>query len=329
MDNAPGLPATIQTLPPEILAEIFVNFLPPHPEFPPLAGLLSPLLLCRICQQWRAIALSTPALWSAIRVATALEWSDEEEGRQFEVLTTWLARSRDCPLSLSLSGASHSHLMPDLLQAIWPHRERWEYLDVLINMQDIHLMQGDMPLLRHITFGPDGFYPRGIKPPPTLFERAPSLRSVVLGVNFLVDCLRLPWANLTHLEAQCLYEHECTDVLRDATNLVSCKLNVIQDELAEDAGSAVPVHLHLRDLVLCPKNPNVWLWEILDDLTLPALRRLQIAQPYTPLESLQGLLLRSQCTLEELRITGATMTEAVFREALPKVGTIVVEASVI
>ncbi|KAJ7756267.1 hypothetical protein B0H16DRAFT_1214680, partial [Mycena metata] len=91
----------IQTLPPEIMAEIFVNFLPPYPQFPPLAGLLSPLLLCRICQRWRAIALSTPALWRAIRLA---DESDEEavHGHQFEVMTTWLARSGRCPLSLSL-----------------------------------------------------------------------------------------------------------------------------------------------------------------------------------------------------------------------------------
>ncbi|KAJ7042867.1 hypothetical protein C8F04DRAFT_1075033 [Mycena alexandri] len=330
MDNSPGRLARVypvQTLPPEILAEIFVNFLPPYPEFPPLSGLLSPLLLCRICQQWRTIALSTPALWSSIRITAALGESNSQEVRKFEILTTWLARSRNCPLSLSLSGACHSQLMPDLLQAIQLHRERWEYLDVLIDMEDIYSMhwQDEMPLLRHITFGPDGFYPGATEPPPTLFEHAPLLTSVVLDVNFLTDCMRLPWGNLTHLEAQCFYEHECTDVLRDATKLVYCKLSVTPDDLDEDAGSAVPVHLHLRDLILRPKNHNVWQWEILDNLTLPALRTLQVAQPNTTLDSLQAFLLRSQCALEELRITGATTTESVFREALPKVGTIKLE----
>ncbi|KAJ7756264.1 hypothetical protein B0H16DRAFT_1539207 [Mycena metata] len=189
-------------------------------------------------------------------------------------------------------------------------------------------MQGEMPLLRHITLLPIGFDPRATKWPPAMFEHAPLLTSVVLGVSFMVDCMQLPWGNLTHLEARCFYEYECTDVLRAATNLVYCKLNVIQNPTSMAAAS-VPVHLHLRDFILCPEDHNnVWQWGLLDSLTLPALRTVQIPQRNIPLDSLRAFLLRSQCTLEELRITGATSTEAVFREVLPAVGTIVVEPSV-
>ncbi|KAJ7756268.1 hypothetical protein B0H16DRAFT_1539209 [Mycena metata] len=186
-------------------------------------------------------------------------------------------------------------------------------------------MQGEMPLLRHLTLSYNGFYHRATKGPPAILEHAPLLTSVVLGASFMVDCMQLPWGNLTYLEARCFFEYECTYVLRAATNLVYCKLNIIQNQTSMVAAS-VPVHLHLRNFILCPEDHNnVWQWGLFDSLTLPALRTLQIPQPNTPLDSLRAFLLRSQCTLEELRITGATSTEAVFREVLPAVGTIKVE----
>ncbi|KAJ7693294.1 hypothetical protein B0H16DRAFT_1651975, partial [Mycena metata] len=178
--------------------------------------------------------------------------------------------------------------------------------------------------MRHITLLLNGFYRRATtKWPRSIFEHAPLLISVVLGASFMVDYMQLPWGNITHLDARCFYEHECTDVLRAATNLVYRKLNIIQDKTSMVAES-VPVHLHLRDLILC-KDHNVWQWGPLDNLTLPALRTLQIPQPNTQLNSHRAFLLRSQCTLEELRITGATSTEGVFREVLPPAGTIKIE----
>ncbi|KAJ7160993.1 hypothetical protein C8R46DRAFT_1106177 [Mycena filopes] len=324
MDPVPES-SPVQTLPPELVAEVFVHFLPTYPECPPLFGLLSPLLLCQICRRWRAIALSTPVLWRAI----AFKLDDPQWlSHNLATLNAWLTRSGNCPLSLDLSRCNDV-LRPFALDAIARHCERWGHLNVLVGPDDLHLMQDEMPLLRHLTFGPDGFYQRLSES--HLFARAPSLRSVVLGVNFLAGCTPLPWAQLTHLEALCFYEHECTDVLREATQLVSCKLYVTPDD-DEDTydGAQVPVHNHLCELVLRARsNSNVWQWEILDKLTLPALRSLQIAQTNTDLDSLYAFLVRSRCMLQELHVTGAaTMDESDLRVALPVLDTMPVEVAV-
>ncbi|KAK6978014.1 F-box domain-containing protein [Favolaschia claudopus] len=57
---------TYSALPNEITAEIFLQFLPPYPVAPPMLGPRSPILLTKICRQWREVALTTPMLWRAI-----------------------------------------------------------------------------------------------------------------------------------------------------------------------------------------------------------------------------------------------------------------------
>ncbi|KAJ7725950.1 hypothetical protein B0H16DRAFT_1894946 [Mycena metata] len=296
----------IQTLPPEILAKVFVHFLPAYPEFPPLSGPLSPLLLCQICQEWRAIALSTPSLWSAIRITspTDVYVPESHEVPKLEILKTWLTH---------------------FLDAIASHCGRWEHLDVLIAPQDIKFMQGEMPLLRELRIGPNAFA-QGVGESSTLFAHAPLLRTVVLSDIFLLDRMYLPWAQLTHLYAGCLYEWECLDLLHQTTHLVSFTANILQ----HGGGYFGKNHtvLHLRDLILHPVSSfeEGWRWGILDWQTLPALRKLQISEQHTPLASLQAFISRSQCTLEELRVTHATLEESVFREALPVLGKIILEA---
>ncbi|KAJ7181065.1 hypothetical protein C8R46DRAFT_839742, partial [Mycena filopes] len=56
----------ILTLPVEITAEIFGHCLPDTPA--PPSSTIAPMLLTRICQQWRSIACGTPRLWAALRL---------------------------------------------------------------------------------------------------------------------------------------------------------------------------------------------------------------------------------------------------------------------
>ncbi|KAJ7756350.1 hypothetical protein B0H16DRAFT_1315072 [Mycena metata] len=321
--------ALIQTLPPEIFAEIFVDFLPPYPEFPPLSGFLSPHLLCRICRQWRAIALSTPALWRAIRIDAFHNDSDAEQARKLEILKTWLTRSNNSPLSLSLLGACNSALLGDFIQAILAHRERWEHVDVVVPPMDAHLMRGEMPLLRTLTFGPNLYHRGPTEASSSLFDHAPLLTDVVLVRNFFADQMRLPWAQLTHLNALCLMEWEVADMLREAPRLISFEVRVAPNPSNRQEGVDVPVHRLLRDLILHPlqiRNPGYRQWNVLNRLILPALRRLQVSEAHIALGSLKAFILRSQCALEELRVVDATLGESVFREVLPPFGTILLTA---
>ncbi|KAJ7762027.1 hypothetical protein DFH07DRAFT_918081 [Mycena maculata] len=85
----------VARLPLEISSEIFVRCLPSLPE----AGAVDiPMLLLNICNSWSRIAISTPALWVAIRVE-----SPRATGLR-KGLQIWLQRARHRPLSLSFGG---------------------------------------------------------------------------------------------------------------------------------------------------------------------------------------------------------------------------------
>ncbi|KAJ7751648.1 hypothetical protein B0H16DRAFT_1227134, partial [Mycena metata] len=54
----------ILTLPAEITTEIFLHCLPDKPVEP--NGSVAPMLLGRICRQWRNIACGAPRLWATL-----------------------------------------------------------------------------------------------------------------------------------------------------------------------------------------------------------------------------------------------------------------------
>ncbi|KAJ7659314.1 hypothetical protein DFH06DRAFT_1044524 [Mycena polygramma] len=312
----------VETLPPEIIAEIFVNFLPKFPEFAPCSGILSPLILCRICRYWREVALSTPALWKSISIA--IDESDPHEAEKLELFKTWIARSGNCPLSINLVG-SESPVLPQFIETAVVHCPRWEQLEVLLPFDYLHLVQGEMPLLQKLVFGPIELR-HDVESPLTLFDHAPQLRRVLLTERFLNATVLLPWAQFTHLEAQCLYEHECTEILRDAQCLVVCRLSVCCSDDDVSFVPDVPPHTQLRDLVLLSAHPRVKLWMILDYLTLPALRTLQVPERCIKVPRLAMLIRRSECTMEELRVTDAgQLPESEYRAFLPSVGMITLE----
>jgi hypothetical protein len=159
-----------------------------------------------------------------------------------------------------------------------------------------------------------------------LFEGVPQLRHVVLTSCFLTSTIRLPWVQLTHLEAHCFYEHECIEILRDAPFLITCALSLCcsDGELDVDEWPDVPMHMHLRTLILRANTPDedARMWLVLDRLTLPMLCTLEVTEPCMSLDSLVAFVSRSQCSLDELRVTHSTLRESAYRDLLPSVGAI-------
>ncbi|KAJ6589390.1 hypothetical protein B0H19DRAFT_1103750 [Mycena capillaripes] len=328
----------VLTLPPEIVGEIFENFLPNYPEQPPHVGIFSPLMLCRICTTWRQIALSTPALWRAIRIELREHESHEAMAWKLNLLNTWLSRSGDCSLSICLryhlqksfgspTGFSTYPSLSQFVHAIVRHCRRWEYLNLVMPFEDISIIQGDTPQLQDLIFGPSDL-PADDEPTTwQLFDHAPQLTTVVLTDCFVPAVMHLPWSQLTSLEGLCLYEHESTEILSQATNLVHSTMTVCGPPEPDIPIPEVPVHSHLRELILLvTEASDVDLADILDMLTLPALRTLQFPEPYVsmlgPLETLKGFISRSQCTLDELRVVEASLPEPLYRAALPSVRSI-------
>ncbi|KAF7376850.1 hypothetical protein MSAN_00102500 [Mycena sanguinolenta] len=111
-----ALLSPVRRLPLDIIQELFVACLPTHRNCV-MSASEAPLLLGRICSSWRAILLSTPQLWSSMHVVEPLRSPDDptsssleaKVARRLEITHTWLGRSGQCPLSISLQSASAPH----------------------------------------------------------------------------------------------------------------------------------------------------------------------------------------------------------------------------
>ncbi|KAJ7161194.1 hypothetical protein C8R46DRAFT_956127 [Mycena filopes] len=201
-------PYPVLTLPNEIVSEIFVHYLPPYPECPPFTGPDSPSHLTQICGKWREIALSTPQLWRAIEFPLGPKPLAEADISDFQA---YLARSRSCPLSLTIIEDAYTYQgqrgrdpgavrrpMPEcwalkILKAALQHSARLEFLTIHLYASAPFLQfDSSFPLLRLVELRlPVEFDSQ--TPEVLVFRDAPLLRGVILD-GFSIPAVVLPWA---------------------------------------------------------------------------------------------------------------------------------------
>ncbi|KAJ7161470.1 hypothetical protein C8R43DRAFT_1233693 [Mycena crocata] len=221
----PALP-----LPPEILAEIFVHCLPDDSLATP-DPTTAPLLLCRICRQFREVALTTPDLWTSLNVD--LEQADglQEEFRTdyIELCKSWLSRARTKPLLLGLQddlGCCAS--LPLCLGIIVSVSSRWQFVDLELSLDTAKLLPqaGEFPLLEelNITAKDD------LSCIPISFHAAPKLRRVFISDHGSVQHMQFLWHQLTEYQTWNISISCCFYVLRDATQIVDANFRRDWDE---------------------------------------------------------------------------------------------------
>ncbi|KAJ6537389.1 hypothetical protein DFH09DRAFT_1324248 [Mycena vulgaris] len=131
--------------------------------------------------------------------------------------------------------------------------------------------------------------------PVEMFQRAPSLREV--SVAYGLDVLVLPWTQLTFISILHPWlPHQLLGILRSAQNIT-----YFWGEVAQHADPdfewcrhipALPPLVHLHTLILQGDPGEDEPMQILDQLTLPALRPPEITERITTVEN---LLIRSAC----------------------------------
>ncbi|KAJ6451519.1 hypothetical protein C8R47DRAFT_978235, partial [Mycena vitilis] len=135
------------TLPTEMIIEIFVRCLAGKVVLPRV-----PLVLGSVCRQWRSIALSTPTLWASLELTL-----DPNLPQEFYiVLETWLSRSGQQPLTLSVSYQFDSETSSSeaLTLLLTNHAEHMTNLELWLPRADLVRMfdtfSGTFPVLESL-----------------------------------------------------------------------------------------------------------------------------------------------------------------------------------
>ncbi|KAJ7711518.1 hypothetical protein B0H16DRAFT_1816732 [Mycena metata] len=139
----------VLTLPPELVSDIFVHFLPVYPKRAPHTGLLSPITLGQICRLWREVAFSTPQLWRTFKLVLPARDSKRSDQADQVRVEAALRRSRSCPLSLEL--CYYRLETTPLFETIIAHRARWQHLRLFVLVANLAAIEGPFALLRSLS----------------------------------------------------------------------------------------------------------------------------------------------------------------------------------
>ena len=257
-----ALLSPLRQVPLDIMEEIFIRCLPTDHNAV-MSTREAPLLLGRVCGEWRSITLSTPRLWASLHIPSSPPDSlfddstfDLEIGKRCKGAAEWIRRSGECPLSISLhtscpryhSDSSVMQPFGEVSMPILPSSKRWKNFsfrglnDSFTHFQKI--AEGDVPMLESlgITIVPGTFLQffvaTSLMDTSSLLS-APKLRKLSL-TYFRENLLSLPvrWSQLTHLTLDAegptqftvtpspLTYSQVGKVLKNCILLVSCSLRL-------------------------------------------------------------------------------------------------------
>ncbi|KAJ7711666.1 hypothetical protein B0H16DRAFT_592200 [Mycena metata] len=310
----------VLTLPPEIVSEIFVHFLPVYPKRAPQKGLLSPITLGQVCRLWRQIAFSTPQLWRTFTLVLYADASERSYQADHVRMEAALRRSGSSPLSVQVFSYSRPETTP-LFDTLMAHRARWQHLQIFVQIHNLAAIDGPFPVLRSLTTSV--WIPRAedARRRSTAFRASPLLHRVAIRQYEEVFHDMLPWSQLTVLAIQSIQIKQCVTILALTPLLVYCDLTFSRHE---EGGTEddMPSHIglaHMKQLKLRGHSP---LLNPLSISTLPALQRLHVdeasLQP-DPIAALQSLLSRWGSSPQEIRIGFPALAIHLYSAALPSI----------
>ncbi|RDB21592.1 hypothetical protein Hypma_011267 [Hypsizygus marmoreus] len=313
-----------QTLPTEVLAEVFVNCIQDlSVEIPVPASQHIPWRLGHICARWRTIALSEPRLWNAILFAyhprkhtsipPALQAALNQSGQgplRFEIWCT-LKTISDPDIIPDLI-ARYAHRCTDIVFTLPEHQMKAFLENPSMSFDSLETAMLKIPVgRRHTITHP---FLQGAR----VFESASRFRNLTLhgawspkDVALTPEDVNFPWRQLTHIQL-------CTDsVILSTAHALFIMCPNLQDfcleshirgdgEMITNSPSDI-VLPHLRRMHLASRDPS-YIFEILRPLILPTLASFSqhfeiydptMKQPFAPLIS---LIRRSRCCLTKVVI---------------------------
>jgi F-box-like len=277
----------VRFLPPELLGEIFRYCLPQ--DYDELGAHKAVMLPSHVCKRWRDVALSTPALWTNI----VLHVTDKTLESQTALVTDWVSRSGNLPLSFTLEG--RENVLP-ILAVLYHHCARWQYINLSVPLETLQCLEaanGRLQRLETLEINRYGDSPPWVE---QILESAPKLRKVSVSRKFLWNGLNGSWGQLVELDASCASYSvgDCLALLQAVGSLQTLKVSV-NSEVAEGHPRFVFSH-PLISLDVCGTGAC---WMLFDYITLPNIRDLSVGEieSQLPVSQLISFLQRSSSFL--------------------------------
>ena len=281
--------------PPEIASYIFsflspVSFFPDHVsgETVSLSSLQmkESIRVAHICRAWRAVALSTPQLWSSLKLRDI-----EPLPRCISMFDAHVARSRTLPLNVDLE--FYAEPSTDLLDKLVTHAHRICSLTIDVPSAFTRLLAFTLPTVTTLTVGVNDHTGDTPLDHPQIALIASPVRLKI--VDLCIFKLSLDLARLTHVHLDPIRPSELVRLLNDAPALLNCKVHIAAEE--HSGGYPIVTHKRLTQLYAVMKPPcTVFLF-----INLPALRVLiHHSKEGTPCGFIPGCVHRSSSPLGEL-----------------------------
>ncbi|KAJ7727543.1 hypothetical protein DFH07DRAFT_896211 [Mycena maculata] len=326
-------------LPPDVMQELFLACLPTHRNAV-MSITEAPILLTRICSAWRALALSTPALWASLHIPLELILDYGKARRQPR---TWLERSGRCPLSLSIVGARtmehweefESDQVDLVMEALAGSADRWRSLDLHFRAYDGMLRLAQMYAPRLAAVRMEGNSAEIVQ---MKFLTTPSLRTVELNIRGDFDRwipqMPLYWSHLTSLKIEAIKFNSggpkeglsppvALEILKRCPQLIHFESDLIafQHDLPPVSSEPTVSLPTLREFVVCRCNWSVRPASVdylFQHLLMPQLRRLQLPRRTLPNHAMPfpGDLAARSPLIQELSIDLAGLANDCLAETL-------------
>ena len=312
---------TIQKLPVEILTKVFMQlifgrdfpdqkiyYLHPrdprrtltyHLEYPtPL-----PFLLSHVCSIWRAVALSSPVLWTLLE--TPSDGRPSSSKGVTKLLRLWISRSGNMPLTLYVcSTPDGGNSDYNFMKVLSNHLHRVESMTLAYWCTSVPFTKiyGNVPSLRTLKLEVEGVNLTELKFP---FSSCPMLQHLEWP-TFKTSLADIPWAQLKRLRLNNVSAFQAASSLTSCPQLLDVRFRI---EAPSNSIGCHIKHENLRKLVLII-TAGYKINALVDSTILPNLTNLQIQ--YKPAsrshegplhaQTLANMLTRSECHLLYLEV---------------------------
>lgn len=270
----------IQTLPPELLIEIFYLCLSSTGNRTINPARTSLHVLSQVSKFWRNTCLNTPGFWSSLHVFLG-QWSSKEHVHKVtERVKLWLKRSDPVPLDISIVEDSFLDCS-DLFLAIVSNSLRWKNLRWRTSSSAYEILarvQGSLPKLETLDLsvsreGRFSLIPRNYQ----IFFDAPRLRDVSLESPFYPSTILLPWHQLSSYRGIADADDYLL-LLSCATRLESCTLLRYEKYRSPPTqrlvANAIPDIQNLASLCIWVDAP--FITNLIGKLFLPSVHHLEL-----------------------------------------------------